>query len=139
MLHHSPHHAGRVLGINKGSRQALDAVITRCEISVLLTGHVHVPGGNVATTTNGAATWDVFEARCGTTTQRDLLPVGWQMGSPPLAPNTLLVHRLFRRDDGRVEWAAEVCERSARGFRSKGALRLQGRLPGQGVVVWPRT
>lgn len=88
--------------------------------------------------TNDAVTWDVLEARCGTTTQRDFLPAGWSAGKKQLAPNTALVHRLFRLNDGRVEWKTDLYIRSVRGFRRKGPLPLQGGISGQGVIVWPR-
>jgi hypothetical protein len=138
LLHHSPQHSGYVLGIDRQTRALLQQVIERCQISVILTGHMHVPRGRVVTATDGRATWDVLEARCGTTTQRDTLPTGWVSGGPPLPPNSLLVHTVDRLSDGRLEWNSKLYERSARRFRARRSFPVQGRFPGQGTIVWPR-
>jgi hypothetical protein len=139
LMHHSPQHSGFTLRINGKSRNGLDDVVKRCEISVLLTGHVHAPAGTVSAVTNGVARWDSVEIRSGTTTQRDQMPPGWSSGSKGLDQNTLLVHRLYRLDNGHIEWRTNLYLRTARGFRDQGPLAVRGRLPGQGVVVWPRT
>jgi predicted phosphodiesterase len=136
LLHHSPQNTAFALGITGESRRALDDFVRENEISVLLTGHTHSPKGKVFQESRGGTRWDLLEARCGTTTQRDTTP--WQ---PPrkLDENTLLVHRLYDVDSQQIEWRTSLFQRNVAGFEEKGPLRVEGRLPGdEGIVVWPR-
>ena len=139
LLHHSPQNNSFTLGLTDRSRQALAQFIRQNEVSVILTGHMHVARGKVYGERRGGTRWDVLEGRCGTTTQRDTTPQGWSNPPRPLDPNTLLVHRLWEVDDGRIIWRPNLFLRSDAGFEDKGPLRLEGRMPGdEGVVVWPR-
>lgn len=138
LMHHSPMHLKLCLGVDSATLQALHDLIERHEISVILTGHVHVPAGDVRQYTNNSGVrWDVLEARCGTTTQRDELPLGWN--GKALPPNTLVVHRVRERSDKSIEWTARVVTRTVRGFGKEKPLRIKGRPQGSAVRVWPRT
>lgn len=135
MLHHSPMHAGFVLGITQKSRIALEQFVQRCGISILLTGHMHEPGAQKRTVSYRGASWNVVEFRSGTATRRDELPLSWKPRT--LTPNTLLVHRLYELDGNRVEWRTNFFQRFLEGFRDRGPLPISG---GEApfVVVWPR-
>lgn len=136
LLHHSRMNTKRLLGMTTSSRRALDSLIERCEVSILLTGHMHIPGGDFWRATHGGTTWDVAEARCGTTTQRDQLPLGY--GSSTIEPNSLLVHRLYPTSAGQIIWGTEWFWRTQRGFVSKGDLPFRNLGRAQPIVVWPR-
>lgn len=142
LMHHSRLHRSFAQGIVASSRTALDAFIERRDVAVLLTGHVHRPFGEVFEVGDrDGVSWEVLEARCGTTTQRDELPLDWVAAGGAAAtieerlpPNTLLVHRLVETQDGRVEWRAYCFRRSrTKGFCNDGLLI--GTRP---VTVWPR-
>jgi len=135
MLHHSPMHDGFVLGISNKSRRALDRFVKRCGISVLLTGHLHEPGARKLAVEYRGASWNILEARSGTTTRRDELPLQWAERNQPLSPNTLLVHRLYEMDRNRVEWRTNLFQRFLTGFRDRGPILTDAN---SSVVVWPR-
>jgi 3',5'-cyclic AMP phosphodiesterase CpdA len=133
LMHHSRVWPQYTLGIEDASRAALDVFLADQNIRVVLTGHIHVPALDIFTPRPGAPS--VLEARCGTTTVRDLFPYTWTTlaGGPikrTLPPNSLLVHRVSERD-GELWWEAEAHTRTALGFRPFGtAWRTELR-------VWP--
>jgi Calcineurin-like phosphoesterase len=137
LLHHSrAHQTGYKLRIDRQSRSALDRFLVQSDIAVLLSGHMHVPIIDVVTMTSASPPriMDVMEARCGTTTQRDVVPLDWfnLLGISPDRPwptNSLLVHRLFE-DQGTIQWEVETYTRTTYKFKRKGPV---GKLE-----VWPR-
>ncbi len=122
LMHHSPMVESFSLGMTRRSRRALELFLAERDIPVILTGHTHTSAGNVLRIKNRVGeSMEVLEARCGTTLQRDYLPLGWaqKAGKIRLERNTFLVHRLFEVKDERsvwIEWRTEVHERSPRGF-----------------------
>jgi len=139
LVHHSRMHTTTfsVEMMGSESADALDEFMRAQDVAVLLTGHVHQAEGDVWSIGDGRGRqWNVLEARCGTTTQRDKAPRDWNLTPEQEAErfpvNTLVVHRLSRARDGSIEWAAHVEERHRfRGFRRSGLL-------GEAVRVWPR-
>lgn len=140
MLHHSPAYVSakflRPLEIERRSRGQLDLLVDQREIALLLTGHAHVPVGRRGIGKNGRGNWEVLEGRCGTTTQRDRLPLSWAgvKNAPPFDLNTLLVHRVYRTHDGtKLYWSITQFVRDDLGFQPTGAM------PGCALIqVWPR-
>jgi 3',5'-cyclic AMP phosphodiesterase CpdA len=150
LLHHSLAHRGLTLEINPGSRKQLEQFLAVNDIRVILTGHTHEPLVQpFQVTTSGPAgllRWfaqptrqvQCLEGRCGTTAQATKVPLGWPSSghSRDLCVNTLLVHRLYEQDDGRIVWHAETYRRSPmRGFE-----KVPPGLPGPSLdaemVVW---
>lgn len=137
LLHHSrAHQTGYSLKIDKQSRSALDRFLVQSDIPVLLSGHIHVPFIDPITITSTAPprVMDAMEAHCGTTTQRDVVPLHWfnLLGIAPnrkWPPNSLLVHRLFA-DRGKIQWEVETYTRTTFKFKTSGPV---GKLE-----VWPR-
>lgn len=118
LIHHSRSHAGRTLSMTRSSKQALDRFLATKNIDVMLTGHTHAP---IARLHNVAGTSGVHELGAGSTTQFDVLPYKWKLRlrDPQQLgwhPNTLMVHRLFRRDE-QIWWETETCQRFPNGFR----------------------
>lgn len=114
----------RRLEIDGDSLLALEHALVDHEVHVVLTGHLHVPRLSELSATNDRSRAAVFEARSGTATQRDAYPARFLAKLPstilldPLAPNTLVMHSLLRRD-GDLVWRAEVFWRATgRGFVS---------------------
>jgi 3',5'-cyclic AMP phosphodiesterase CpdA len=114
-LHHSRAHRGKFLGIDSATRTELDDFIVSHGIRVLLSGHIHEPPlveTSLATGPSGSRRY--LEARCGTTTQRNLfhLPYYWRnlpgfkVGKPHWS-NSLLVHRLLEEND-EILWDVEL-------------------------------
>lgn len=141
LVHHSPSHSSLkagALAVGKPSRRALDDWIARAGVSIVLTGHIHRAWGAITRVSDRGTSWDVMEARCGTTTQLDRIPVTWAAAGTfrgrRLALNSLIVHRLL--DYGtELTWEAEYVQRGNKGFEPVGSL------PGvrhSSVVVWPR-
>jgi 3',5'-cyclic AMP phosphodiesterase CpdA len=130
LMHHSPQYQRIKLGINGKSQSALDTFVKNHEISVLLTGHTHAAQCQTTPYSNGGSSWTLLEARCGTTTQRDFMPVGWKPRVPALSPNSLLVHRIYVDDDGKICWRTNHFERNTKGFVDRGQTA--------DVQVWPR-
>lgn len=142
LVHHSPSYSSVLkplaLAVGPNSRRALASWIARKGISVVLTGHIHKAAGVITRVSDGGTTWDVLEARCGTTTQLDRIPVAWAAAGtfrPRRLPfNSLIVHRLI--DYGNeIRWEAEHFERKNQGFASVGSLPG---LPTSSIVVLPR-
>ena len=142
LMHHSPMYSdpnGRgILSLDDASKRALASFIDDCRISVMLTGHIHVPNANVTVATTSGR--PVLETRCGTTTVRDSVPDGWKspgaIPSDQLPPNTFLVHRLLGIKDASgkinsINWQTTLYARTALRFASQGLLN------GADVQVWP--
>ena len=131
LLHHSRVWPNSTLGMEDTSRVALDKFLADQNIRVILTGHIHVPALHEFVPAQDASA--ALEARCGTTTVRDIFPSTWTtiLGKPltrTLPPNSLLVH-LLRQRDGELWWEAEIYTRTALGFRPFGAKKA--------TRVWP--
>jgi predicted MPP superfamily phosphohydrolase len=102
LIHHSYDNRNFALGIAESSRRALEELVEKREIAVMLTGHMH--GARIVRHAIGQRT--VIEARCGTSTQRMTPPPNWT-ANPPLEPNTVLIHRL-RVTGYSLHWDIEV-------------------------------
>lgn len=142
LMHHSPMYSDPdgmgVLSLDCASKAALAYFVDDYQVSVMLTGHIHVPNAKVTVTAKSRR--DVLEARCGTTTARDHVPPGWSWrGAAPgdqLPPNTFLVHQLLGTQDAAgktnsIRWQTTLYARTVAGFAS------QGLLPGADIQVWP--
>lgn len=141
LVHHSKGHRSLLgsLMVEKGSRRALEDWVKRAGVSLLLSGHVHLPGDYQDQVSDRGVAWGVLEARCGTTTQLDRLPLNWvragTRSDTRLPTNTLLVHRLFDTGSS-IAWECELFERVHHGFKSIGPLsNTPGAKP---LMVWPR-
>ena len=138
LVHHSLAHTAYPLGICRESRRQLQAWIERAGISVVLTGHLHEGLGSVTQVTDRGTTWDLLEARCGTTTQLDRVPGPWRgkrtRNSDRLPLNSFLVHRLIKRDQT-IYWEVEFLERLHDGFKER---RLLPGLATKSIAVWPK-
>jgi Calcineurin-like phosphoesterase len=91
------------LTIDDASRAELVRFVTKFNVRVILTGHVHHPF--FVGLINGSVTGlghDVLEACCGTTTQRPLVNAGQPI------PNSLIIHRLEEDDSGVLHWHSEA-------------------------------
>jgi 3',5'-cyclic AMP phosphodiesterase CpdA len=134
LLHHSPAYStGLKLVIDDESVKALWGFVKQHHISVLLTGHIHRPLARVRHVSHKDAQWHVLEARCGTTTQTDEMPLNWiakGTDDPQRFPrNSLLVHRLF--DTGaKIEWRTDLIWRRHSGYSAAVPLTRP-------VAVWP--
>jgi hypothetical protein len=123
LMHHSYNHRGWTLGIDRGSRAALDQFLAAHQIQVLLTGHTHLPLiQRFVPQVERAQT--VLECRCGTSTQHDQVSYQWRtlFGAFPTRrwpANTLLVHRLHD-ENGTTWWSVETFLRT----RSQGFVTL---------------
>jgi DNA repair exonuclease SbcCD nuclease subunit len=114
LLHHSLIEASC---IDDTSRKELAETLQDCRISVILTGHTHDP---IVATHQLSSGWSVFEARCGTSTQRDFYPPEWQKvplpDMPELEANSVLVHRIYQVARNTVQWRTTPYVRSDQGF-----------------------
>jgi len=134
LVHHSPSWTGLKLAIDARSLGALWEFIRQYGFSLLLTGHIHIPIGRIVKVSYEGRTWDVLEARCGTTTQTDQVPLGWA-GAGTTDPfrfprNSLLVHRLVDHGE-RIDWEVDLYWRRDTGFDQREALTRP-------IKVWPR-
>jgi 3',5'-cyclic AMP phosphodiesterase CpdA len=142
LLHHSPCYRAsgrtRAFEVHAASLTALNEIITRRGIAILLSGHIHIPACKIETVSSRGVQWEVMEARCGTTLVRDTVPLEWIKSSGAIPPalalndNTLLVHRVYEVDD-HVEWRTSWFVRTVNGFENRGAIS-----PRSSIVVWPR-
>ena len=120
VMHHSWHKRG-MLGISKSSRDALNQFLDDSHIQLILSGHVHTPLVEKFTIAKDGQ--HIYECRCGTTTQIDKMNLNSQSiwGGFPARPNwpanTLLVHRLFQSDHGRLDWQVKTYKRMRSAFR----------------------
>ena len=130
LVHHSPSWTGLKLAVDSKSDDALWKTITQYGFSVVLTGHIHIPIGRITPVTFDGRNWNVLEARCGTTTQTDQVPINWRGEVPPdrFPRNSLLVHRLVDYGD-RIDWEVDLYWRRETGFDRKEALTKP-------VTVW---
>jgi len=138
LLHHSPVHLSMmtVLEARTKSLHALDDWMAKSGVSVILTGHLHDALGHVRSVSDRGKTWDLLEARCGTTTQLDRATSKWKgkgtWNADRLPVNSLLVHRLMEYDH-EIRWEIEFVERLHDGFMSRKPLPGLAR---QSIVVW---
>ena len=113
LVHHSPSCGTFHLGMSGRMRKELEDFLVQTDTRVVLTGHVHEP----QTRPRLPAGTRYLEARCGTTTQLDVIPQGWKVRNPPPPSNTLLVHRLTERTPGgAMDWGVETYVRGRSGF-----------------------
>lgn len=130
LLHHSPAHQDFTLSIVPHCLQQLADFVEKYDIRILLTGHLHAAlFANSTLQPNGLQ--PVFESRCGTTTQMDVVPAHWliaMMGSNTprrRCYNSLIVHRLSE-NNGAVTWSSQVYVRRLIGFQPAGrSLNIQ--------------
>ena len=125
LMHHSYAVKDFALGIRRQSRQALDELITEAGIDIILTGHFHQRDYWFPHIIRNRT---LYEARCGTTTQRMEFPSDWiharqqqARGQRVLAPNAALVHRASVSHD-RVVWRTETLLRT----KSSGPFERSG-------------
>jgi len=123
LIHHSWAQSGVFLRMGTASKAALGRLLQQHGITVVLTGHAHGPWMAPILAGSGAGSGPVYELRCGTTTQYDVLPKTWLYRAtqalpgfqqPPRPGNTLIVHRLRELDDG-TWWHATVYGRGPKG------------------------
>lgn len=126
VIHHSRSHTGTVLEITPASRQALDRFLRQQQISVMLTGHTHIP---VTRLHPLAHTAGVHELGAGSTTQFDVPPYRWSPSGRARSeltwhPNTLMVHRLYSKKTA-LKWETETFRREPNGFISTSHYMFQ--------------
>ena len=118
LMHHSPWLRKFHLGITRSSRAALMAFLPRHGFRVILCGHIHLARAHLQECAHGL----VLEARCGSTTQRDCIPVGGTTSRHGIPHNTLIVHRLDEDDEGALTWHSELYRHGLKGFEPAGML-----------------
>jgi UDP-2,3-diacylglucosamine pyrophosphatase LpxH len=127
-LHHSRAHHGTTLEMDQTSRDRLSNFILEQGVAVLLSGHIHQPPlvrmETAVHTADDTVYADYLEARCGTTTQKNLfhIPYYWRGILHKLHlkkrghwSNTLLVHRISQ-EDGAIVWESDLFEETPHGF-----------------------
>lgn len=134
LLHHSPSCSAIKLGVTRRTQRALDQFLTKTDTRVLLTGHLHMPGGASHVTQLGSSR---LEARCGSTTQRDFFPSHWQPRKRTLEKNILLMHRLFEEPNGSLIWEVERYERTTLGFVISPYQQVAGTLGRPAQQLYP--
>lgn len=126
LIHHSWHQGGMVLRMTDGSKRELGRFLQEHDICAILTGHSHLSLLQPFHAYGPSAQRRVYELRCGSSTQYDLVPTGWlyhaaRQWAPALMPqrpgNSLLVHRIRQHDDGSTWWEAESYDRAKRRFK----------------------
>ena len=126
-LHHSRAHRGVTLEIDEASRDELANFIVAHGVAVLLSGHIHQPPLVTRATAVDSLgqSAEYLEARCGTTTQRNLyhVPYYWRRLLAKLHlknryhwSNTLLVHRISEAA-GEIFWESELFLEGPHDFR----------------------
>ncbi|MGD9045010.1 MAG: hypothetical protein PVG06_14925, partial [Desulfobacterales bacterium] len=127
ILHHSPQMNGYRCTLTRSTKRVLKKTIEDYNINVLLTGHAHTVAGKVQTFTYDNQPRSVFEARCGTTLQRDTLPTPFiaqrfrWTNSKGLNKNTFLVHRLYEENVG-ITWETKIHMRMGPNFIDIGLI-----------------
>ena len=126
LMHHSPLARERYTCCLSGaSRRVLEEFIRQLRVSIILTGDVHTPQGEILQQKYRTSSWPMVEARCGTTLQRDEVPASfiapWLSMQRKFDVNTFLVHKLFE-DNGTIKWKCKVFWRLSGGFAEKGWL-----------------
>ena len=113
LVHHSPSCGTFHLGMSRSMRTALEDFLAQTDTRVVLSGHVHEAQADPRLPVAGR----YLEARCGTTTQLDVIPPGWKVRTAPPPSNTLLVHRLTERTPGgALDWSVKTYARGRSGF-----------------------
>jgi 3',5'-cyclic AMP phosphodiesterase CpdA len=145
-LHHSRAHRGATLEMDSTSRDELANFIVEQGVAVLLSGHIHQPPlVAVATAVDSSGnSADYLEARCGTTTQRNLfhLPYYWRNVFTRLGlmkrghwSNTLLVHRISEQGTD-IYWESELFLEGPHGFKPATSKHLYCMVNPR-VRIWP--
>lgn len=123
LLHHSlslspqtptKNEAFRPLEIVEECRRVLERFLIDNEIQIVLSGHSHIPSLSKRIVSNEVEEFEVFEARCGCTTQLDEYPYGTltKISSERKLPrNTLIVHQVIEREDS-LYWTSNIHWRS---------------------------
>jgi 3',5'-cyclic AMP phosphodiesterase CpdA len=136
LVHHSPLHQGELLSVKAYSRGGLWNLVKQRGISVILTGHVHAPAAAITAVTHKDKTWNVLEARCGTSSQTDEIPnewAGYGSADPTRFPlNSVLIHRLYENKN-RITWHCDAVPRTDGGYLISNSRPLT-----TPVEVWPR-
>ncbi len=127
------------LEMNEASRRRLLRFLAIHDIPVVLTGHTHSPHVKKYYTLSLEKRRPVryLEARCGTTTQTNVVPSKWPSLSKDrrLDENTLLVHQLVELPDKRIVWQTLTLERDPEfGFKR---VEERGEPWDSEIVVWP--
>lgn len=147
LLHHSMAHRGATLEIDGRSRDELVNFIVDYGVAVLLSGHIHQPPlvrRATAVHTTKPKSAEYLEARCGTTTQRNLfhIPYYWRniLSKPGLMKrghwsNTLLVHRISKAAD-EIFWESELFMEEPDEFKPAQPSHLYC-LVNPKVRIWP--
>lgn len=119
LIHHSWHQRGLALRMRSDSRRELEDFVVKHDVCAMLTGHSHDPLLQLFTARGSSGSRDVWELRCGTTTQHDQrVPAQWahlpnmNPWAAPLPPNNLLVHRVELRDDASIWWRCDPYQRT---------------------------
>jgi hypothetical protein len=132
LLHHAPRfdHPRHLapLSIRRNSSRLLEKICVEYGISVLMCGHTHAPAHVTPFTASAASgvAIEAFEVCCGTTTQRDRLPVGvrtltGQVPTWPMEPNTLFVHRFEEPSRNGLELVSQRYTLTSFGFTPTGS------------------
>lgn len=120
LIHHSPSHRHQgwlsLTEITPRSSAALEAFVAKHRVQILLTGHIHTPAINRRVIYTGGVTTEYMEARCGTTTQMDMLVQPWNKTVRlPTVRNCLMVHRLYENP---LTWETSLHHRTRTGFET---------------------
>jgi hypothetical protein len=149
-LHHSQHYEASnrcfpTLEMDASSRVELHKFLATHRVSVLLCGHIHRPAllstFRVAVA-GGNASRSVLEARCGTTTQRDLSLdpkpefLRFLKSQDLQWPNSLIVHKVRQGDHGSIVWESQVYVEGRHEFYLP-PLELYGVSTSCSFTVWP--
>jgi len=112
LLHHSPSWTHGILGTEKHSSAALEQFLGGEDFRLVLTGHTHEPVVNKLPIRYKGQDVDVWEACCGSTTQRVDPPYEWgaharrQRNRLPRW-NSMIVHRFYGVGKS-LRWRAQV-------------------------------
>lgn len=97
--------------IDMATSRQLQAFIHEHRISVLCSGHLHIPTVQSVDVVHNGKTRAVLEAICGTSAQytRDQKNTDhrWNTNAGALSKNTVLIHRVFE-EGGQLKWAVET-------------------------------
>jgi 3',5'-cyclic AMP phosphodiesterase CpdA len=115
LLHHTITHLDFLSGIDRKSKNKLEIFLLRNNISVLLSGHTHEPNITLLPIKHLNRKSTVLEARCGTSTQRSITPYRWARNAKRTYPNSVIVHRLFLREQ-EIYWCAQALMETTFGF-----------------------
>jgi len=116
LMHHSVSHDNFRLGIDRTSRGRLGDLVAQHGVRMILSGHTHVSCVTEARFEVVGGELFVPVATCGSSTQRAYAPPKWGRAAARKAPNSLLVHRLWSPNSGRVVWEVKTYIQRAEGF-----------------------